>query len=185
VLVAADGRILGEGHTQRTGQAHAEVMALGHAAAQGHDVRGATAYVTLEPCAHSGRTGPCCEAVNARAALPRVWGPGHRPGDAAHGPWGPGAGSCGRANRSEAGSVHRRVCAADGGRRRARTRTPPCTRAHAHAYAFLAQDCVLCAQQGWERPILCVAVVRPERERLRAEEVFLPPFFFFFFVLLF
>ena len=63
VLVAADGRILGEGHTQRTGQAHAEVMALGHAAAQGHGVRGATAYVTLEPCAHSGRTGPCCDAL--------------------------------------------------------------------------------------------------------------------------
>ena len=71
VLVAADGRILGEGHTQRTGQAHAEVMALGHAAAQGHDVRGATAYVTLEPCAHSGRTGPCCDAL-VHAGISRV-----------------------------------------------------------------------------------------------------------------
>ena len=71
VLVAADGRVLGEGHTQRTGQAHAEVMALGHAAAQGHDVRGATAYVTLEPCAHSGRTGPCCDAL-VHAGISRV-----------------------------------------------------------------------------------------------------------------
>jgi diaminohydroxyphosphoribosylaminopyrimidine deaminase / 5-amino-6-(5-phosphoribosylamino)uracil reductase len=71
VLVAADGRILGEGHTQRTGQAHAEVMALGHAAAQGHSVRGATAYVTLEPCAHSGRTGPCCDAL-VHAGISRV-----------------------------------------------------------------------------------------------------------------
>ena len=71
VLVAADGRVLGEGHTQRTGQAHAEVMALEHAAAQGHDVRGATAYVTLEPCAHRGRTGPCCDAL-VHAAISRV-----------------------------------------------------------------------------------------------------------------
>jgi diaminohydroxyphosphoribosylaminopyrimidine deaminase/5-amino-6-(5-phosphoribosylamino)uracil reductase len=71
VLVAADGRILGEGHTQPTGQAHAEVMALAHAAAQGHDVRGATAYVTLEPCAHTGRTGPCCDAL-VRAGIGRV-----------------------------------------------------------------------------------------------------------------
>jgi diaminohydroxyphosphoribosylaminopyrimidine deaminase/5-amino-6-(5-phosphoribosylamino)uracil reductase len=63
VLVAADGRVLGEGQTQRTGAAHAEVMALRDAASQGHSVVGATAFVTLEPCAHHGRTGPCCEAL--------------------------------------------------------------------------------------------------------------------------
>lgn len=63
VLVAADGRVLGEGQTQRTGAAHAEVMALQAAAAQGQSVVGATAFVTLEPCAHHGRTGPCCEAL--------------------------------------------------------------------------------------------------------------------------
>ena len=63
VLVSADGQVLGEGQTQRTGAAHAEVMALQAAAAQGHSVAGATAYVTLEPCAHQGRTGPCCEAL--------------------------------------------------------------------------------------------------------------------------
>lgn len=63
VLVDAQGRVLGEGHTQRTGQAHAEVMALRDAAARGHGVRGATAYVTLEPCSHQGRTGPCCDAL--------------------------------------------------------------------------------------------------------------------------
>ena len=63
VLVAADGRVLGEGQTQRTGAAHAEVMALQDAAARGHSVVGATAFVTLEPCAHHGRTGPCCEAL--------------------------------------------------------------------------------------------------------------------------
>lgn len=63
VLVDGQGRILGEGATQRAGGAHAEVMALRDAAARGHSVQGATAYVTLEPCAHSGRTGPCCVAL--------------------------------------------------------------------------------------------------------------------------
>jgi len=71
VLVAADGRVLGEGQTQRTGAAHAEIMALQAAAAQGHSVVGATAYVTLEPCAHHGRTGPCCDALIA-AGIGRV-----------------------------------------------------------------------------------------------------------------
>jgi diaminohydroxyphosphoribosylaminopyrimidine deaminase/5-amino-6-(5-phosphoribosylamino)uracil reductase len=77
LIVSADGRqVLGEGHTQAAGQAHAEVMALRDAAGKGHAVVGATAYVTLEPCAHHGRTGPCCEALAAAgigkvvAALP-------------------------------------------------------------------------------------------------------------------
>ncbi len=66
VIVAADGAtILGEGHTQRVGGPHAEVMALRDAQGRGHDVRGATAYVTLEPCAHHGRTPPCCDALVA------------------------------------------------------------------------------------------------------------------------
>ncbi|MDR0457927.1 MAG: bifunctional diaminohydroxyphosphoribosylaminopyrimidine deaminase/5-amino-6-(5-phosphoribosylamino)uracil reductase RibD, partial [Burkholderiaceae bacterium] len=55
--------VLGKGRTQTVGQAHAEIMALRDAAACGHDVRGATVYVTLEPCAHQGRTGPCCDAL--------------------------------------------------------------------------------------------------------------------------
>jgi diaminohydroxyphosphoribosylaminopyrimidine deaminase/5-amino-6-(5-phosphoribosylamino)uracil reductase len=71
VITAADGRVLGSGHTQRTGGPHAEVMALRDAQARGHDVRGATAYVTLEPCAHQGRTGPCCDALIA-AGIQRV-----------------------------------------------------------------------------------------------------------------
>ena len=77
VIVSADGRqVLGEGHTQPAGQAHAEIMALRDAAVRGHSVAGATAYVTLEPCAHHGRTGPCCDALAAAgigkvvAALP-------------------------------------------------------------------------------------------------------------------
>jgi diaminohydroxyphosphoribosylaminopyrimidine deaminase / 5-amino-6-(5-phosphoribosylamino)uracil reductase len=72
VIVSADGRqVLGEGHTQPAGQAHAEIMALRDAQARGHSVAGATAYVTLEPCAHHGRTGPCCEAL-AAAGIGRV-----------------------------------------------------------------------------------------------------------------
>jgi len=65
VLAGPDGRAIGQGHTQRAGGAHAEIMALRDAAAKGHDVRGATAYVTLEPCSHHGRTGPCCDALIA------------------------------------------------------------------------------------------------------------------------
>ena len=71
VITDASGHVLGEGHTQRAGGPHAEVMALRDAAARGHDVRGATAWVTLEPCAHHGRTGPCCEAL-AAAGVGRV-----------------------------------------------------------------------------------------------------------------
>lgn len=71
LLLSADGRELGRGHTQAAGQAHAEVMALRDAAARGHDVRGATAVVTLEPCSHHGRTPPCCDALIA-AGLSRV-----------------------------------------------------------------------------------------------------------------
>ena len=71
VIVGADGLILGSGHTQRAGEAHAEVMALRDAQARRHDVKGATAYVTLEPCSHQGRTGPCCDAL-ILAGLSRV-----------------------------------------------------------------------------------------------------------------
>lgn len=65
VITDSSGRALGLGHTQRTGGPHAEIMALRDAAAQGHSVEGATAYVTLEPCSHHGRTGPCCDALIA------------------------------------------------------------------------------------------------------------------------
>lgn len=71
VILAPDGRRLGAGHTQAAGQAHAEIMALRDAQSRGEDVRGASAYVTLEPCAHHGRTPPCCDALIA-AGLGRV-----------------------------------------------------------------------------------------------------------------
>ena len=65
VICTPDGTLLGQGHTQPVGGPHAEVMALRDAATQGHSVAGATAYVTLEPCSHHGRTGPCCDALIA------------------------------------------------------------------------------------------------------------------------
>lgn len=71
VLVGAQGQRLGVGHTQQAGGPHAEVMALRDAARQGVDVHGATAYVTLEPCAHHGRTPPCADAL-VKAGLARV-----------------------------------------------------------------------------------------------------------------
>ena len=71
VILSAAGEELGAGHTQAAGQAHAEIMALRDAVARGHDVRGATAVVTLEPCSHHGRTPPCCDALIA-AGLARV-----------------------------------------------------------------------------------------------------------------
>jgi diaminohydroxyphosphoribosylaminopyrimidine deaminase/5-amino-6-(5-phosphoribosylamino)uracil reductase len=71
IIGLADGRVLGRGATQQTGGPHAEVMALRDATAQGHRLRGATAWVTLEPCAHHGRTPPCCDALVA-AGLARV-----------------------------------------------------------------------------------------------------------------
>ena len=64
----ARGRAVGEGWHQRYGQAHAEVNAL---AAAGGDARGATLYVTLEPCCHHGKTPPCTEAI-VRAGVARV-----------------------------------------------------------------------------------------------------------------
>lgn len=63
VIVSPEGEVLGMGHTQRRGGAHAEIMALRHAQAAGRDVRGATIFVSLEPCSHQGHTGPCTQAL--------------------------------------------------------------------------------------------------------------------------
>lgn len=68
VIVAAGGEIVGEGWHVRAGEPHAEVHALRQA---GERARGATAYVTLEPCSHHGRTPPCAEAL-VRAGVGRV-----------------------------------------------------------------------------------------------------------------
>lgn len=62
VVVRAE-RIIGEGWHERAGEAHAERRALADVERRGHSARGATVYVTLEPCSHIGRTGPCVDAL--------------------------------------------------------------------------------------------------------------------------
>jgi diaminohydroxyphosphoribosylaminopyrimidine deaminase / 5-amino-6-(5-phosphoribosylamino)uracil reductase len=68
VLVGADGTTAGEGYHHGAGSPHAEIEAL---KAAGEAARGATAYVTLEPCSHTGRTGPCTDAL-IRGGVSRV-----------------------------------------------------------------------------------------------------------------
>lgn len=70
-VIAREGRILGEGFTQPPGFNHAEIEALLDARRNGHDLHGATAYVSLEPCSHFGRTPPCVTAL-IEARLARV-----------------------------------------------------------------------------------------------------------------
>ena len=64
-IASLEESCVGQGHTQQAGSPHAEIMALRDAAWRGNAVKGATAYVTLEPCSHHGRTGPCCDALIA------------------------------------------------------------------------------------------------------------------------
>jgi len=61
-VVVRNGRVVGEGWHRAAGEPHAEVMALRRA---GRRARGGTIYVTLEPCAHVGRTPPCVDAIVA------------------------------------------------------------------------------------------------------------------------
>ncbi|WP_146405225.1 bifunctional diaminohydroxyphosphoribosylaminopyrimidine deaminase/5-amino-6-(5-phosphoribosylamino)uracil reductase RibD [Allorhodopirellula heiligendammensis] len=70
VIVRA-GQVIGRGCHERFGEAHAEVNALHDCLQNGHDAKGATAYVTLEPCCHHGKTPPCADALIA-AGLARV-----------------------------------------------------------------------------------------------------------------
>ena len=70
-VIVKDGAVIGEGWHERAGEAHAEVNALADARTRGHDPRGATLHVTLEPCNHAGRTPACTDAVLA-AGVGRV-----------------------------------------------------------------------------------------------------------------
>ncbi len=63
VLLDPDGRTVAEGYHRGAGTPHAEAAALTDARSRGIDPRGTTAVVTLEPCAHHGRTGPCADAL--------------------------------------------------------------------------------------------------------------------------
>lgn len=71
VIVSPAGEVIGEGATRAAGESHAEVVALRDARSRGHDARGATACVTLEPCCHHGRTPPCTDVL-IEAGIARV-----------------------------------------------------------------------------------------------------------------
>lgn len=82
VLVSRDGEVLAVGHHRGAGTPHAEIDALSQVSAE--DARGATAIVSLEPCNHTGRTGPCADALIA-AGVSRVIYAVADPGDASSG----------------------------------------------------------------------------------------------------
>ena len=62
-VIVKDGAVIGRGYTQPVGGNHAEIEALNDVRSKGHDVLGATVYVTLEPCSHHGHTPPCVDAL--------------------------------------------------------------------------------------------------------------------------
>lgn len=62
-VIVQNGVIIGEGYHHRAGEGHAEVNAVADAKARGHSLEGARCYVTLEPCCHVGRTGPCAQLL--------------------------------------------------------------------------------------------------------------------------
>jgi len=84
VIVSAGGEVIGAGHHRAFGGAHAEAAALASCARRGVDVRGATVYVTLEPCAHEGKT-PACAGALARARVGEVVAAARDAGEAARG----------------------------------------------------------------------------------------------------
>ncbi len=75
VIVSADGRIIGEGYHQRCGEGHAEVNAFASVRPEDeHLLKDSTIYVSLEPCAHYGKTPPCCDLVISKGVRRCVCG---------------------------------------------------------------------------------------------------------------
>lgn len=73
-VLVRDGRVIGEGWHRRAGEAHAEINALEQARERGESAAGATAYVSLEPCCHHGKTGPCSQALIEAGIARLVYG---------------------------------------------------------------------------------------------------------------
>ena len=67
-IIVKQGKIIGEGYHKRAGQPHAEILAINKA---GDKVKGSSLYLTLEPCCHTGRTGPCTDAI-IKSGISRV-----------------------------------------------------------------------------------------------------------------
>jgi diaminohydroxyphosphoribosylaminopyrimidine deaminase/5-amino-6-(5-phosphoribosylamino)uracil reductase len=84
-VIVDGGAVLGVGWHARAGEAHAEINALIDAKSRGNDPRGATLYVTLEPCNHTGRTQPCTDAIIAAGVARVVMATADRNPSAAHG----------------------------------------------------------------------------------------------------
>lgn len=70
-VLVKDGKIIGEGYHHQRGKAHAEVLTIANARRRGHNPRGATMYLSLEPCVHQGKTPPCVDAI-IEAGIKRV-----------------------------------------------------------------------------------------------------------------
>ncbi len=73
-VILRDNMLIGRGFHRKSGGPHAEIEALRDATAQGHDLAGATIYITLEPCSTHGRTPPCIEALLTAKLARAVWG---------------------------------------------------------------------------------------------------------------
>lgn len=74
-VIVSEGELIGQGYHHKAGQPHAEIEALRDAQARAPErIRGATIYVTLEPCSTQGRTGPCTQAIQEAGIARVVWG---------------------------------------------------------------------------------------------------------------